>query len=41
MLVCVCVGGGALSGRHRRWLPWKQRDSVTEGWKDREGVDWV
>lgn len=32
---------GALSGRHGRRLPWKQRDSASEGWRDSGGVDWV
>lgn len=32
---------GALSGRHGRRLPWKQRDSASKGWRDSGGVDWV
>lgn len=34
-------GGGALSGRLGRWLPWKQRDSFCEGWRDSGGVNCV
>lgn len=35
-LMVVWEGGGlgrALSGRHGRRLPWKHRDSASEGWR--------
>lgn len=35
------LGGGALSGRFGRWLPWKQSDSLCKGWRDGGGVNRV
>lgn len=42
--LCVVLGdwgGGALSGRFGRWLPWKQSDSLCKGWRDGGGVNRV